>query len=76
MDLGLYRHFKGGMYEVIGIAIHSETLEEMVIYRARYGEQKLWVRPMNMFLETVEHEGRLVPRFEYINSGGETAQPQ
>lgn len=59
----IYRHFKGGMYEVIGTARHSETLEEMVVYRALYGEKGLWVRPAAMFLETVEHEGKTVLRF-------------
>ena len=58
-----YRHFKGGLYEVLGIARHSETLEEMVVFRALYGEMGLWVRPLKMFLETVEHEGRIVLRF-------------
>lgn len=63
---GRYRHFKGNEYEVIGIARHSETLEEMVVYRALYGEGGLWVRPAAMWEESVEFEGRVVQRFTYI----------
>ena len=65
MDIlpGLYRHFKGGLYRVEGVARHSETLEEMVVYRALYGEGGLWVRPAAMWNETVTHEGVLQPRF-------------
>jgi cyclomaltodextrinase / maltogenic alpha-amylase / neopullulanase len=66
LKLGKYRHFKGKEYEVIGIAKHSETLEEMVVYRALYGEHDLWVRPVNMFLEEVEKDDKKVPRFEYV----------
>lgn len=60
---GFYRHFKGGRYEVIGLAKHSETLEEMVVYRALYGDGGLWVRPAAMWNEMVEHNGRMVRRF-------------
>ena len=63
---GKYRHFKGMEYEVIGIARHSETMEEMVVYRALYGEGGLWVRPKEMFLESVEKDGKQFFRFEYI----------
>ena len=66
VKIGRYRHFKGGEYEVIGVAIHSETGEKMVVYRALYGEGRLWTRPQAMFLETVEREGRIRPRFEYV----------
>jgi hypothetical protein len=66
IPLGKYRHFKGGMYEVLGIARHSETQEELVLYRALYGEGGLWVRPLPMFLETVTHNGAEVPRFQRI----------
>ncbi len=65
---GRYRHFKGMEYEVIDIAYHSETMEPMVVYRALYGEQQLWVRPVDMFFETVEREGKTVPRFTFIAS--------
>lgn len=63
---GVYRHFKGLRYEVIGTATHSETYELFVVYRALYGKRCLFVRPLTMFLETVEHEGVRVPRFRRI----------
>ena len=63
---GRYRHFKGGEYQVIGVARHSETMEELVVYRALYGERGLWVRPAAMWLETVERDGKQFQRFTYI----------
>lgn len=64
---GVYEHYKNGKrYEVVDVARHSETLEEMVVYRALYGEQLVWVRPRAMFFEEVEKEGKKVPRFAYI----------
>ncbi len=63
---GKYRHFKGKEYEVIGVAKHSETLEEMVVYRQLYGEHGLWVRPASMWEETVERDGKTYKRFTYI----------
>ena len=63
---GRYRHFKGNEYEVIGIARHSETQEEMVVYRALYGGFGLWVRPARMWNETVERDGKTFRRFTYI----------
>ena len=63
---GRYRHFKGKEYEVIGIAKHSESLEEMVVYRQLYGEHGLWVRPASMWEETVERDGKIYQRFTYI----------
>lgn len=66
IQLGKYEHYKGNQYEAIGIAKHSETLEELVVYRALYGNNDLWVRPLKMFLETVEIEGKKVPRFRFI----------
>ena len=70
MDIkpGIYRHFKGNLYEVIGIANHSVTMEAMVVYRALYGERGLWVRPANMWNEIVEKENYTGPRFQYIGS--------
>lgn len=59
-----YRHFKGNEYLVIHIAKHSETLEELVVYQALYGEQGIWVRPLDMFLEQVEFKGQTINRFE------------
>ena len=63
---GKYRHFKGNMYEVIGTAKHSETLNEMVVYRALYGDGELWVRPAAMWDEQIQREGKVFRRFEYI----------
>lgn len=60
---GHYRHYKGGEYEVVGKALHSETLEVLVVYRPLYGDGNLWVRPREMFLGTVEVGGATVPRF-------------
>ncbi|WP_178667198.1 DUF1653 domain-containing protein [uncultured Eubacterium sp.] len=67
IKLGKYRHFKGNEYEVIGIARHSETLEEMVVYRALYGDGGIWVRPAEMWNETVERDGKTFQRFTYID---------
>ena len=61
---GIYRHYKGHSYEVIGLAHHSETEQPLVVYRALYGDYGLWVRPLAMFSETVEVQGEPVPRFE------------
>jgi hypothetical protein len=61
---GRYRHFKGKDY--IGVALHSETQEEYVVYRQEYGKHGLWVRPKQMFLESVEVDGQAVPRFRYV----------
>ena len=66
MRLGKYRHYKGNEYEVIGIANHSETLEKMVVYRALYGENEIWVRPLYMWDEEVIVDGKTVKRFEFI----------
>jgi hypothetical protein len=63
---GRYRHFKGKEYIVVGVARHSETGEELVVYRQDYGDRSLWVRPKEMFLEGVEVDGRSVPRFKFI----------
>ncbi len=66
LKLGKYKHYKGNEYEVIGVAKHSETLEELVVYRALYGNHDLWVRPIEMFTEEVEVNGKKIPRFDYI----------
>ena len=63
---GIYRHFKGNLYDVIGMSKHSETLEEMVVYRALYGEGGLWVRPASMWNETIERDGMVYLRFTWI----------
>jgi hypothetical protein len=66
IKLGKYRHFKGNEYEVVGVAKHSETLEEFVVYRALYGEGGLWVRPAAMWNEEVERDGKKYKRFTFI----------
>ena len=63
---GRYRHFKGKEYEVLGVARHSETEEELVVYRALYGDVGLWGRPVSMWNETVERDGKTFRRFTYI----------
>lgn len=63
---GKYKHYKGKEYEVIGIAKHSETLDELVVYRALYGNYDLWVRPLKMFIEDVEVDGKRMPRFVFV----------
>lgn len=68
---GRYRHYKGGEYDVYDVARHSETDEWLVVYRPRYGERELWVRPLNMFLESVSVNGRDIPRFELIEAAEE-----
>lgn len=75
MKTGKYRHYKGNDYEVVGVAMHSETQGKMVLYHAlydcpelaeEYGNNPYFVRPYDMFFETVEYDGKIVPRFEYI----------
>ena len=66
IPLGTYRHYKGNLYEVIGFAKHSETLEDMVIYKAPYGERGTWVRPLSMWDNPIEVDGKTVKRFEYV----------
>lgn len=68
MDIkpGIYRHFKGNLYEVIGIARHSETMEPMVVYRALYGKHGLWIRPVAMWNEIIEKESYTGPRFQFV----------
>ena len=65
---GKYRHFKGNEYELIAVATHSETEEPMVVYRALYGAQGLWVRPLAMWTEQVERDGYCGPRFAYVGN--------
>ncbi len=72
MKLGKYKHYKGGLYEVLAVAHHSETLEEMVVYKALYecrnfGKGSIWVRPKKMFLENVIVDGKEIPRFEAMS---------
>ena len=64
---GRYRHYKGKDYQVIDVARHSETEEWMVVYRTLYGDHDLWVRPLGMFIEEVEVDGKTSPRFTFIS---------
>lgn len=66
LEKGIYKHFKGNKYKLIDVAKHSETLEEMVVYKALYGDGGVWVRPASMWDEEVEFEGRKVKRFTYL----------
>ena len=65
---GVYRHYKGNRYQVLYLAKHSETLEDMVVYQALYGEDGIWVRPASMWNETVDYQGKQVKRFTYIET--------
>lgn len=67
IKLGKYRHFKGKEYEVIGMAKHSEALEDFVVYRALYCDRNLWIRPLKIFIEEVEVDGKKIPRFKHIS---------
>lgn len=66
LNVGLYQHYKGNYYTVLGVARHSEDESELVVYRPEYGDRSLWVRPLSMFIEQVEKDGKQVPRFAYI----------
>ena len=66
LEKGHYRHYKGNMYEVYMTAQHSETEEWMVVYKALYGDEGMWVRPYGMFVEEVEVDGKMTSRFEYV----------
>ena len=68
---GTYQHFKGNLYRVITVARHSETEEEMVVYQALYGERGIWVRPLAMFDETIERDGKVLKRFQYVGESTE-----
>jgi len=67
MELGKYQHYKGNIYEVVGLATHSETMEELVIYKSIDDNQKIWARPKNMFFENITIDGKTIPRFKKIN---------
>ena len=63
---GVYKHHKGNLYEVIDVARHSETEEEHVVYRTLYGDHSLWIRPLSMFDEDIERDGKTIKRFEFV----------
>ena len=73
---GLYRHYKGGMYQVLGLVRHSETLDILVLYQALYGTRGLWVRPRAMFTECVEHGGLTRPRFAWVSEATSVRAPK
>ena len=68
LKLGKYQHYKGNFYQVENIATHSETEEKMVVYRPLYGDKSLWVRPLSMFIEQVEIQGKKQPRFAFVKT--------
>lgn len=72
---GLYRHYKGNLYQVLGTARHSETHEELVVYQALYGDYGLWVRPASMFEETIEYKGKPQVRFTFVASDSWATSP-
>lgn len=71
LENGIYQHYKGNLYEVLGVARHSETEEAHVVYKTLYGDYSLWIRPLSMFIEMVEVDGHSVPRFAFVESATE-----
>jgi len=69
LQAGIYKHYKGNLYEVLTTARHSETEEWMVVYKVLYGEEGMWVRPYEMFVEKVEIEGKMIDRFAFVGRG-------
>jgi hypothetical protein len=76
IQLGRYRHYKGGEYEVVGVVRHSESLEPLVLYRPLYGNSGSWVRPFAMFLELVEHHGKSQPRFSLVAASAPASEEE
>lgn len=72
LKAGIYRHYKGQDYQVYEVATHSETEERVVVYRPLYGERALWVRPLTMFTETVDIDGKSQPRFRFVQENSES----
>ena len=71
LENGIYKHYKGNLYEVLGVARHSETEEQHVVYKTLYGDYSMWIRPLAMFVEQVEVNGELVARFEFVEPAPE-----
>jgi hypothetical protein len=76
IELGHYRHYKGGEYAVVSVVRHSESLEPLVLYRPLYNDSGMWVRPFAMFLEPVEHAGRSQPRFSLVTAGASATEAE
>ncbi|MDF1822409.1 MAG: DUF1653 domain-containing protein [Alcanivoracaceae bacterium] len=74
LNPGYYRHYKGNDYQVIGVATHSESGDALVVYRPLYGEGALWVRPLDMFVEQVQVDGKSVPRFAWLGEAPSSSQ--
>ena len=66
LEVGFYQHFKGSLYQVLHLATHSETEEQLVVYQTLYGDFSIWCRPLSMFDETIERDGKLIKRFSYL----------
>ncbi|MGB2259537.1 MAG: DUF1653 domain-containing protein [Porticoccaceae bacterium] len=71
LENGIYKHYKGNLYEVLGVARHSETEEQHVVYKTLYGDYSMWIRPLEMFVEQIEVEGKQVARFEFVEPAPE-----
>lgn len=68
VPLGIYQHYKGNHYHVVGIARHSESLEEIVVYQSLYGDYGMWVRPLSLFQESITFNGQTIPRFKFVSA--------
>lgn len=68
LQRGIYEHYKGQHYQVFHVATHSETAEKLVVYQCLYGDYSMWVRPLAMFMESIESDGQVVPRFKLIQA--------
>lgn len=73
MELGIYKHYKGNLYQVLGVACHTETGDHLVVYQSLYGDYRLWVRPKTMFCEKITFNNQLVDRFAFLDSPLKTA---
>ena len=71
LENGIYKHYKGNLYEVLGVARHSETEQQHVVYKTLYGDYSMWIRPLEMFVEQIEVDGELVARFEFAEPAPE-----